>query len=344
PQQTFGSAQHVPAERSLEDYTAIIQGWVHDCIQTHTKCGLVELSKSDLPFRVLCIAGNSVVLVHAQDTIIDRYATLSHRWGQKHPVTTTEENIARWMEEIPWEELPKTFQDAICIARGLGLSFIWIDSLCIIQDNPQDWEKEARRMATIYSNSHLNIAATSSIDALGGCIFSRKLPSLPLHSGDRRQILLQGSENTSVFVRPSFRPTHARFTTPNYASGFSLDIRTFPLLTRAWVFQERFLAPRTLHFHSTEIVMECRSHLRCECTGVDKVSAKRFDLETTSDAHVLDQWMEVVEEYSKLAITKDSDRLPAILGVATRFQQRLRSRYIAGLWEVDLARQILWEV
>jgi hypothetical protein len=121
-----------------------------------------------------------------------------------------------------------------------------------------------------------------------------------------------------------------------------------PLLSRAWVFQERNLAPRTLHFHPSEMVMECKSSICCECSGLDKVipATRRHSLhlESPDRVDIFDSWLEVVEEYSKLRLTKESDRLPALTGVATVFQKKLGCAYMAGIWRDDVARGILWDV
>jgi len=96
------------------------------------------------------------------------------------------------------------------------------------------------------------------------------------------------------------------------------DSQTVPLLSRAWAFQERQLAPRTLHFHPSEMVMECNSSLCCECSGLDKVvpqtGRRSLHLESSDRSDILTTWFHVVE-YSRLRVTRESDRLPALTGV-----------------------------
>jgi hypothetical protein len=86
---------------------------------------------------------------------------------------STRETINIWKRKIPWDELPKTFRDAIIISRNLGIEYMWIDSLCIVQDDPRDWELEAAKMGEIYSNAFLVIAASSSVDGDSGCFLER---------------------------------------------------------------------------------------------------------------------------------------------------------------------------
>ena len=101
------------------------------------------------------------------------YTTLSHCWGKKRIVTTTKATLGQRKLEVQWPRLSRTFQDAINITRALGIRYIWIDSLCIIQDDKEDWERESAKMAEIYSCSYLNLAATGSADGDGGCFFNR---------------------------------------------------------------------------------------------------------------------------------------------------------------------------
>ncbi|TVY92561.1 hypothetical protein LAWI1_G003585 [Lachnellula willkommii] len=310
-----------------------------------------------LPSRVLDVkprTGGVVRLLETRDIITSRsspqYASLSHCWGKQSFITTTQQTLEQRKKGIEWESLPRTFQDAIALVQALGIRFIWIDSLCIIQGDAEDWRKEAACMARIYSNSYLNIAATGASDSRGGCFFPRslkdssrpsELKSFPVGSHT-------AGSGPMIRVRPSLDAVHLRFSTTTDTVSYNFDTVAVPLLSRAWVFQERYLAPRTLHFHPTEMVMECKSTTRCECTGLDKLvnpmRKNSVDLRSLDKSEVLDYWFEVVREYSFLRLTHDSDRLIALVGVATVFQERLESGYLAGLWEEDIARNVLWKV
>ncbi|TGO11283.1 hypothetical protein BTUL_0113g00130 [Botrytis tulipae] len=255
-------------------------------------------------------------------------------------------------ERIEWSNLPKTFQDAIEIFRALGVRYMWIDSLCIVQNDSNDWEKEAVLMADIYTNSYLNIAATAAKDSTAGCFNDREIKyffgGVSISSF---QIPHDGHDVSKIFVRPSFEPIHRRFTTSGkrrYSHPAASDNDALPLLTRAWVYQERMLASRTLHFHPSEMILECKSGLFCECAGLEKIyplldSNINQDIFSISERAVLDRWLNIVGEYCTLALTKHDDRAIAILGVAKIFQRRLKSKYLAGLWETDIARALLWD-
>lgn len=300
-----------------------------------------------LPTRLLDIAPRldlSVILVETTESMslptIPSYATLSHCWGVKEFLKTLSTNILSFKQCIPFEDLPQTFKDAISVARQLGLRYIWIDSLCIIQDSQADWRHESALMASVYSNSYLNIAATASGDSSETFLSAR---DGVCHSVSISGPSLDGSQSddkSSVMVRPSLSRVHRLYSTPSQNTNSTpWNMLGAQLLSRAWVFQERHLAPRTLHFHRAELVMECRAGLRCECTGLD-----HFESNPTRNFDDISfaSWYGVVEVFSKLRLTYQSDRLEALTGVAEAFWQKLRCPYFKGLWSDDMARGLLW--
>jgi hypothetical protein len=352
----FGPARNVSPDISLRQSATIIREWLSNCHDEHKICQTSEVP--DLPRRILDIsprADRSVVLVESLDRANRKahYATLSHCWGKTRFIQTTKDTLAQRKDLIEWAELPQTFQDAITVARELSLQYLWIDSLCIIQDDELDWLRESAQMASVYSKSFLNIAATGASDGRGGCLSRRRLR----HAAQTHEIasFKVGTNSKgydavpTIFVRLSFDRIHRQYSADRSTdAGRSSDLDTVPLLSRAWVFQERYLAPRTLHFHPTEMIMECKSGLSCECTGLNKLdyNSRRNSIDVGSifDRKNFDQWSEVVEEYSKLRLTRESDRLISLNGVATVFQSILKTEYLAGIWPDDLARGLLWDV
>ena len=143
---------------------------------------------------------------------------------------TTKDNLDGHLSQIRWETLPATFQDAILVTRGLGLDYIWIDSLCIVQDDSADWMQEAGTMKDIYTNSYLTIAALIAPNAHYG-LFRNPKPVNP--PGELQAANLKGAP-FSIYTR---RYNHSDFS-PHY----------HPLMNRAWTFQELILSPRVLFF------------------------------------------------------------------------------------------------
>ena len=340
----------------MEKCASLVYDWITNCQTSHKACAATKSDARELPRRLLDLQqreGAAVVLIETRDRPdcrVRHYATLSHCWGKTQLIQTTRDNVTLRMQCIEWDQLPKTFQDAVTIVRALDIQFLWIDSLCIIQDDLLDWKEESVRMAVIYSNSYINIAATGASDSRGGCLSPRSLRHIdPICDIQSFALNVEKDPHAStIFVRPSLERVHQRYSTRMSSESDLPDSQTVPLLSRAWVFQERHLAPRTLHFHPSEIVMECKSSLRCECSGLDKVVPQvRYGFlhpESSDRSDIFTAWLDIVEEYSKLRLSRQSDRLPALTGVASVFQKELRCGYLAGIWKDDIARGILWDV
>ncbi|KUJ15060.1 HET-domain-containing protein [Mollisia scopiformis] len=355
PHERFGFANDVAPELSVEVCASKALRWIRTCSESHELCAKRYLGTSRLPTRLLDLEQGSdlsVVLIDSDKHCdrIKRYSTLSHCWGAVQLIRTTRQVLTQHYKGIQWESLPKTFQDAIAVSRAMSIGFIWIDSLCIIQDDELDWKRESVRMASIYSNGYINIAATNASDSRGGCFSPRHvLWQFEPTSTQSHSIMLDGLHGSyEIHARPSLNSAHLRYTARSSFDVNPEELGATPLLTRAWVFQERYLAPRTLHFHPSEMVMECKSGLFCECGGLDNIPRGLSDglthLEDMDHDEILNHWFEAVETFTKLRLTYQSDRLPALMGIATLFQQYLKCRYLAGLWSTDLARGLLWDL
>ena len=228
--------------------------WMDNCVKSHQKCNQ-DAETNKLPARVLDlgIPGSSKVSLHITtgDSPKAPYVTLSHCWGKIPILRLQQENLETFKTSISCEALSKTFLDAIEVVRFLGLRFLWIDSLCIIQDSPEDWAMQSAVMGEIYRNSVCTIAATAAIDGRFGCFFARNsrltepckvvVSTLGIH-GDLSSI----SNDLCVIV-------------PQYL--WQNDVDKAPLNKRAWVLQERILSPRTIHFGRNQLLWECREHV-----------------------------------------------------------------------------------
>jgi hypothetical protein len=184
-----------------------------------------------------------------------RYIALSHCWGSVQHCTLTSRTLPEFKSSIPWHILPKTFQDAIIFSTKLDVYYIWIDALCIIQDDPTDWEIESAKMADIYQDSYLTLAATGSSNDVGGCF----PPGESATIAAEYQLSVRRSLFHSHHIMARKKVTHWAWP-PSKASA-----NVHPLLSRGWAFQERILSPRVLHFCKEELLWECRGETVCEC-------------------------------------------------------------------------------
>lgn len=309
------------------------------------------------------------------------------------PLKTTSNTKSQHQNGINVQGTHKLFQDAFEIARRLEIRYVWVDSLCIVQDDKEDWTHQAGMMAEIYSHSYLNLAATAlrnsteslfgerhtpgDISIRDGGIPPRILrtdsfspPSTPDLSSDCEDPLA----TPVVRIRESHRRDHQHVRSDHPHGRHKVA----PMLERGWIFQERLLSRRTLHFCASEIIWECRSSYDCECGGMDLETDKTPHLEAASftrqalyriddeqfhkiprkhkfshaiyaplkqrriDVH--DLWLELVDAYSGLAISKHKDRFYALGGIAKKIGQQLPGeQYLAGLWSGDLIRGLLWD-
>lgn len=320
------------------------------CRNNHPECNLDE-SGWGLPTRVLDLGEAQNQLTSDIELYVTRnepatYVCLSHCWGSDkglRPLETTVATLHAFEEGISYELLPKTFQDAVVFTRKLGYRFLWIDSLCIVQDDSEDWLREAGRMASIYENAVLTLAAASSPDSKGG-LFRKSTPGV---------LLGHGKQGT---IQPALR----QFSNPAFFEyGHRQSVRekpgsddTSPLLKRAWIYQERMLSGRVLFFTPLELVFECRLSNSTESgyPWVDSGPKHAFTSVYNPDCPkelLLMLWRKLVTEFTQLQLTLNKDKLSAIAGVATRFFKRLEGGqsvcYFAGSWKETFIEDMLWE-
>lgn len=332
--------------------------WVKRC-EDHPECGVTE--SPYVPTRLIDVSskeglGKLRLIVTVDHKIPDisatqsRYVALSYCWGESMTsggVTTTANRISH-LKEIIFDSLPQTIRDAVIITRGLGVRYLWVDALCIIQDDIQDWQRESGAMIKIYSEAYFTIAAAISAHCDGGI----------LNKQDKRQLLTVPLKNFSL-----------KASTPTLRD----QKESSPLSRRAWALQERELSPRILWFFKHMLGFECReiwateaeprgqAHLfdafgvrdRSLGLGMRKWPSKS-QIESVgipssmpaSESNTLGEiylsWRTTVEEYSSRELTRASDKLPALSGLAHMVQASVGSQYAAGLWVNDFLRGLLW--
>lgn len=318
--------------------------WLEDCRLNHPKCQ-AKLNPNFVPSRLLCIntSNESFRLLDHDDSELRRpvaYAALSHRWSSEtEAIILTMANLeSRKQHGIAVDVLPRIMRDAILVLRRLGLSYIWIDSLCIVQNSAADWQHEAGQMADVYSNAELTLSATW-VPGQGQSLFCERQDPREFSTMDIGPVQPNGTR--PFFLRPSLRHFEADRLDSRVLNA---NAKYWPLMNRGWVYQEQFLSPRSLHFTRHELAWVCLENHACECGRLTKV-----DDPAVSPDLAQKSWRTIVEAYSKRALTKSSDRLPAIAGVAARYSTTNSStgspgRYLCGLWERDLLPMLAWRM
>lgn len=237
---------------------------------------------------------------------------------------------------IPMPELSKTLQDAMLLARGLGIRYIWIDTLCIIQDSVADWRNESARMGDVYKNSVCTIAASAASNGDAGCFLQRDIKLIK--PCKIRNVSLRGVEEYYCLDRDIW----------------GSEIEDAPLNYRGWVLQELLLSPRTLHFGRNQVFYTCRKLEACETFpgGLPRAIligiVKDISDELLAPVHSYDRatfaWEQIVEHYSQRKLTKGEDKLVAVSGLAKEMRLILDDEYLAGIWRKNLPWGLLREI
>jgi hypothetical protein len=343
--------QDLPPQANLEDLPsstdsaatlATAESWLRICLNEHD-CQLVSsqaFANRVLPTRLiqLNIPKPRLILTSSLDSDVE-YATLSHCWGSAKQFALNGANLETMQQAIPLELLSKTFQESMVLANRFGYDYLWIDSLCIIQDDAHDWRHESTLMSSVYGGSSLNIAASHARDGSEGC-FSHRPRSL--------LAILPASANFQTQEPVACIPTDL----------YSRGLLNTALRSRAWAFQERFLSPRTLHFSNSQLFWSCQHLEACEIfpTGIpaplrtstelffhDDKTIRRHSLRSLLSKEP-DLWADVVLAYSSGLLTHQEDKLVAISGIARLVYEVTTDVYLAGLWKTNLEWQLLWSV
>ncbi|KAF7910487.1 uncharacterized protein EAE98_012019 [Botrytis deweyae] len=314
--------------------------WMIDCFN-HKLC---RETIGTLPTRVIYIDENPSIaprLVEPKGQIVP-YATLSYCWGKKGQLQLKKANHLQFLNALPVQMLSKTTQDAIRVTRALSIKYLWVDALCIIQDSAEDKSRELAVMGDIYSRSVITIGAANGDHADAGLFAKRdphqQRPSLVY------EIEADGS-NTQIFAQLP----------RDDEQGTILD-------SRGWIFQEEVLSARTLKFCPDGLRWSCVTLCATETTpNGNSHPSNRLDyrLKTwlhcpewktrclnTSDPkrRYFQDWYEAVSCFTVRNLTYNTDKLPALAGIATQMHNIHKYDYLAGLWKQDLDYGLLWYV
>ena len=313
-----------------------------DCVANHELCRQSE--DGYIPNRVIYIGDgrSNLRLVEDAPKFHANYAALSYCWGDGVPTITTMASLASRKAGIVWRSLPATFQDAIVVAQKFNLKYLWIDALCIIQDSSEDWEIESAKMAAIYENAYITIAAACTTSSTQH--FLKYRPDYYVSAVTLK--VLDENGNRQLIKGRDIIPDD--ISNNGHLHG------------RAWAYQEKVLSTRTTSFENIETFWQCRMGRLCECGNHDETAKEDLsDVDLTS-VHEADEifdtsnvddprvgnpylsWQECVEAFRDRVLTHNTDVLPALAGVADIIHRRTGSEYVAGLWKDNLIGDLLW--
>jgi hypothetical protein len=305
------------------------------CKSQHKECR--SRVATMLPSRVIDVgidSSSTTVKLHiSQPEEEAEYAALSYVWGAPQEFLTTTGTFHQRLTGFPDGLLPRTLFDAVTVTRGLGLRYLWADTLCIIQDNSADKSREIASMGRIYKHAAITIAAGSASDATEGFLSDRPVKdtcSLPFY--------ISATQQGSFWLRQN------------------LQTNTWgePLEKRGWTFQEKLLSPRVLYFGCKDLVWKCQTqqfspfclshHLYHTSDSLIPSACFSGQGSTKNEKHHHQRktWNSLVQNYSRRKLTRFEDRLPALAGIASELQRVWGDKYIAGLWQRNLVSQLGW--
>jgi len=349
------STRPVEEQAGLQDVVERAAAWLKECIhgkirgtKIHAVCPAP--SEDYMPTRLIEITNNDgqfeLKVREMKGCPTEPYAALSYCWGGDQATKSTQALLPQWMISIPWDKLPQTLQDAVTFCDKLHIRFLWVDALCIVQDDPNHKAREIAQMPNVYRNSIFTIAASRASNVQEGFLGERIATEFP----------------DLVFELPY------RVTRPPALGSITLiktKIEPEPLDTRGWALQERLLSPRTIEFGSRQLRCICqhnprgiidgwRLHPETNSSRQDKLSdtvVLQFDALQDQPAHAqragfeeaMENWFSLVKVYSHRRLTLPTDRILAISGIAERYGRVFGDQYCAGLWRSTFAKALYWK-
>ncbi len=361
-------------EASPLDSITLVKDWWSAC-ETHTTCSrtlsgcrAVDSNQTPLPNRCIRVtsldnAADLEFTLEETEGKHGRYICLSHRWVQPDTglSSTTTSNYAARTSGTDFGHLPHNFLQAFRTAAEFGIQYIWIDTLCIIQDVASDWEEESTRMGEYYQTAAFTLVSTFSTDDPD----AEYSPPKPLS-------LVRLPYRDDAGMRRGYFYVYPRRSPSTLKKLFTEHIRASQILTRGWVFQEWLLSRRIVCFTQSGVYTQCvcqqdtvrnqlgedigwGSHQRQEAAAVLSIKSS-LHLELHTPENIYGGWEAVVEQYSSLDFSyPDKDRIRALFGVAREFAATLSQMpchkaletvdggFITGLWKNDLHRGLLWQ-
>jgi hypothetical protein len=276
---------------------------------------------------------------------VARYTALSYCWGGEQSCKTTKALLAERKEKIDYGSLSQSIKDAIRVSSTLSIPYLWVDSLCIVQDDNDEKTREITKMPDIYRHAHVTISASRSARAEVGFLHDRCLTDRP----------------EQVFRLPFRCPDKDGTLGSVILLPVTEDEDEDPLDQRAWALQERFFSRRILEFGKRQTRWICQQSLgqtdgwsmrkRSDQRAgfpdraldfLDMVHRRKYVATPLAANIVLQQWQGLVEGYSGLEMSLPNDRLPALSGISQLYGSIFQSEYRAGLWMFAMPLELLW--
>lgn len=343
-----GIINYLPENTRSPETLALAQKWINECFSQQEQCSPAPKQSFSYPTRLLQCgpfydSNIRCRLIETKQIALEGpYMTLSHCRGDTDCLKLTTENYLWFTESIDMNFLPRLYQDALEVACYFGVKYLWIDSLCIIQDggNHQDWRREAKLMGDVYRYSHCHISAANAVNSEKSLFTTRFWPSVA-------QLIIQLNDGNLYRIMDRW--------------FWQNEVHEALINTQGWVLQRRLLSPRMLYFGNRQILWEClqkdaaeffpdglttTDDVQLHCTGFKQYALPRTLPGPTieSNLSVYDAWARILDFYTRCNLSVSSNKLVALSGVAKEMEGILKDQYVAGMWLHQLEYGLLWYI
>ncbi|KAN0099183.1 HET domain containing protein [Hyaloscypha variabilis] len=326
--ENIGIAETILPHAGEEECFDFIKENVANCIKEH-KCGR-DRHLPLLPDRVIWVEADIASRIRLVEprNIRAEYIALSYCWGSVNLDTylTDASTFNERKAGMQYNDLPPLIQDIVDCARKLGIEYIWIDRLCIIQGDVQDFKYQAPKMGEIYGNATLTIAAASASSENDRILVKRDIK----YCAYMLNMEINGIGSLKLRFRRRTHPLFEEYMGGNYGK----------ISTRAWIWQERLLSTRTIFYTASALKFECRHHSIWEGFSQD-VTSHSWSAQLDNISHR--SWLTLVDEYTSKDISRPSDRLPAMEAVMKRIQKSKGWSPLWGMWTNMLVESLGWK-
>ncbi|PTB35683.1 hypothetical protein M441DRAFT_152805 [Trichoderma asperellum CBS 433.97] len=291
----------------------------------------------------------------AANAFANRYAAVSYCWGTKEEaekqLKTTVNTLQQRFSEIDLKSMPHTVADAVRLCRAIGLRYLWIDALCIIQDDDNDWTRESFEMSNIYANSFITICVVTGTSCSAGFLDKRhNQKTLQINFTSQIDPAVKGKLFLRIYKHPTLNLT-TEYTKMSVSEGLMRNdklevdewaLEKAPWFQRGWTFQESHFSKRKL------LIGHEMAYMWHEDSMVSMDGTRHDRSQLTLEAHrsmrdAIDQWYTMVRFYVRRKLSYERDRLPALSGLARALGTSFPDlEYLAGLWKADLHRGLFW--
>ncbi|KAH8727761.1 heterokaryon incompatibility protein-domain-containing protein [Phaeosphaeriaceae sp. PMI808] len=367
------SSQDIEPANSIRN-KSLLYTWLRNCVEEHPQCqksfsgDKFDLDENmdetqPLPTRTLEV-GRDNDHIRLVSTVGKKgvYIALSHRWGPRKNLRTLNGNLKDHLKKINIEDMPHTFKDAIEVTRDLGAQYLWIDSLCIIQDNEEDWAFEANQMGRIFENALCTIAAVDAIDDRTGMDRGLFIPReedplavrfycAPQKDPVKPEIFrskagqpycwkynyYSNPKESNCTANENILQEHRLIAKPRLL-GSGWETMQSKWNRRGWILQERILSRRMIYFSKSKLSWDCLATSGEE----ESLGLGTPPLRATIFKTGIQRWQSLTENYTECSLSFDSDKLAAIAGLAERLGKKSSRPYFAGVFKDATGSGLMW--